>query len=462
MLKVVRILVLAFLLLMLGGKSNYAAIAVATDCTLYAAANGNDSNNGLTPSTPKTLSGANDLVGPATVLCLEGGTYNMTERLFLNGGSSSAWAVYKAYGDSPANLVFTGAFDWQMFNIYAATQWAGPSYVEVRGLNFDGQNKVEFAIFAESTHHVRAIGNTIKNTLKGGFCSIYSDYLTADGNKITHTGYGTGYPAVEMSSGISYNQNKFFDTYTGFHSYVVNNIISGSADLSGHTEGKGVIMDLSGGGGSNTPPVLIANNVMYENSANCVQVYFVSDIYVINNTCYKNSLDSTVWIPGEMEITDSNRSYWVNNIAYALSNAQNEFALVENNSGLVFRKNMFFNGAGLNFTPPDPAQFIRANPLFVNPLATSAGQYGSALDPASLGNALMLQAGSPAIDQGIDPTTIPGLNANIIAGLRQYGMSDINGNARPQGNGFDIGAYEYTSADTVPQPPTGLRILSVQ
>jgi hypothetical protein len=445
----VRLLTL-FLLLTLGGKSTHAA--VATDCTLYAAANGNDSNNGLTPSTPKTLKSANDLVGPGSVLCLKGGTYNMTERIFLNGGSSSAWAVYKAYGDSPANLVFTGTHDWQMFNIYGdPASRSGAHYVEVRGLNFDGRNKVEFAIFANTTHHVRVIGNTMMNTQKGGFCSYYADYLTADGNTITHTGYGTGFPPVEMSSGISFNHHVFFDNYTGFHSFVVNNIISGSADLSGHTEGKGVNLDLSGSGSSNTPPVLIANNVFYENSANCVSVYFVSDSYVINNTCYKNTLDnSTGWNPAEIETNSSPHSYLVNNIAYALNITPNEFRNFGGTTGHVYRKNIYYNGAGLNFTPPDPAQFIHANPLFVNPLTISAGQYGSALAPANLGNALMLQAGSPAIDQGIDPTTLPGLNANILAGLRQYLLRDINGISRPQGKGFDIGAYEYTSTKRLP------------
>src|SRR2546426_7843122 len=367
-LNVIRILALAFLFLTLVGKSNYAA--VATDCTLYAAANGNDGNNGLTAGAPKTLNGANNLVGAGTVLCVEGGTYNLTTRMFLHGGSASAYAVYKAYGDSPANIVFTGPSvnpdSVEIFNAYGPSFWTGANYIEVRGLNFDGRNVAEFGIFVDHVHHIRVIGNTIKNMLRGGFGSYHCDYLTADGNKITHTGYGTGFQPVLMSSDISYNASDFFDSYTGFHSYVVNNIDSGGADMSGHAEGKGVIMDLSGSGSSNTPPVLIANNVFYENSANCVQVYFGSDIYVINNTCYKNTLDSTQWNPAEVEINTSPRSYLVNNIAYALSNTHNEFSLQGSNTGMVFRKNMYFNGAGLNFTPPDPAQFIHADPLFVN------------------------------------------------------------------------------------------------
>jgi hypothetical protein len=48
-------------------------------------------------------------------------------------------------------------------------------------------------------------------------------------------------------------------------------------------------------------------------------------------------------------------------------------------------------------------------------------------------------AGSPAIDAGVDPATL-----GVVV------TTDYSGNARPQGAGYDIGAYEFVVA---PPPP---------
>src|SRR6202043_725660 len=50
----------------------------ATDCTLFASASGNDNNSGTSTSAPKTLSGAAALTQPGSVVCIMGGTYNLS------------------------------------------------------------------------------------------------------------------------------------------------------------------------------------------------------------------------------------------------------------------------------------------------------------------------------------------------------------------------------------------------
>lgn len=84
------------------------------------------------------------------------------------------------------------------------------------------------------------------------------------------------------------------------------------------------------------------------------------------------------------------------------------------------------------------------NPLSVDPLyvSYSTGQScGSASCGGGIGN-YSLQANSPLIDKGTS----------------SYAPSaDFSGAARPQGAGFDIGAYEYTSTSTAPPlPPSQL------
>jgi hypothetical protein len=55
-----------------------------------------------------------------------------------------------------------------------------------------------------------------------------------------------------------------------------------------------------------------------------------------------------------------------------------------------------------------------------------------------------LQSTSPAINTGMTLTTV---------------TNDFDNVPRPQGNRYDIGAYEFVSTPTRPVPPSGLRIV---
>jgi hypothetical protein len=102
---------------------------------------------------------------------------------------------------------------------------------------------------------------------------------------------------------------------------------------------------------------------------------------------------------------------------------------------------------------------INADPLFVDPPYVSddiptvpgTGWFWDALDPRQLGNRLQLQWVSPAINTGIDPTTLT-TDPALQAGLRQYVYQDIVGVPRPQAGAFDLGAYEYRGV--LPTPTT--------
>ena len=48
-----------------------------------------------------------------------------------------------------------------------------------------------------------------------------------------------------------------------------------------------------------------------------------------------------------------------------------------------------------------------------------------------------------ALSKGIDPSTLSGVPANIVSDLKKYIYTDINGKARPQGGGSDLGAYQH-------------------
>ncbi|PYV68186.1 MAG: hypothetical protein DMG97_25430 [Acidobacteria bacterium] len=449
-----------------------AGAQLATDCTLYVSPSGG--GNGASPSAPTTLGGAQNASGPGDVICIMGGTYSLGSTFNVtNSGTSSAWIVYKAYGNSAVNVNWTGPSGPgnTMFRIgQQGTFPNGPHYLEFNGLNLDGKNLATNGFSCGGAHHLRFLNNTVKNTGGAGIATIECDYLTSDHNIIFHNGYA---PCCGWTSAISYNSNQFLNTNAGLHSIISNNILAGEFDSStNHTDGNGIILDLSCRSGcgtlatAHTPPVLIMNNVVYESGGRCISANAVSDFYVINNTCYKNGEDLTMNNPpGSFVTHESKTGYFVNNISYDWRNTTSSwgghsvpsYSQQGSNSAISYYKNMWFIG-GLNFTPSDPSQFFNQDPLFVGAPSVDPNlgdMEAKALSPSVLGLGLTLQPTSPAIHKGIDPSTIAGLDSAIASDLKRYVYSDIHGNSRAAGS-WDLGAYQLSASATAPNPPSGL------
>ena len=438
--------------------SNAATLSVATsglatDCTILASSSGNDANAGTTATAPKTFAGAAAATQPGSVVCLLGGTYNLSSSFNPpTSGSPSAWIVYKNYGDAAVNFVWTGSADASaMFHLGSGNFPTGPSYLEFRGLNLDGRGNAGDAMFCRGGHHLRFIENTMSNTGGSGIGSRDCDYLIADHNIINHNGYMPASTSVPQwygwTSGISFNSDQWFDNYTGFHNVISNNIVVGEFDSSvNHTDGNGIILDLSNGtyaaSSANTPPVLVINNVVYGNGGRCVVAYVVTNFWIVNNTCYKNNLDPTLGNAGSLSASDSHDGYFINNISVAWNTANPTYSQGGTTANISDFADLYY-GSSLNFTPSAPAQFLQADPLFVNAPSLTGGQYATALPPSQLGNGLTLLAASPAIGRGIDPATLPNLPAAIVSDLQKYVYTDITGKARPQGGAFDLGAYQH-------------------
>jgi hypothetical protein len=416
--------------------------STSADCTLYASPSGSDSNSGSSPSAPKSFQGAANSTQPGSVVCLLGGTYNLSSTFLPpNSGSPSSWIVYKNYDSTPVNFVWTGAADAEpMFKVGNGSFPSGPAYLQFQGLNLNGSGTAADGFFCRGGHHARFIGNSISDTGGSGIGSINCDYLTADHNLINHNGYipsSTSVPQwYSWTSAISYNSHLWFDNYTGIHSVISNNIITGEVDQSSnHTDGNGIILDLGG----NTPPALILNNVVYGNGGRCIEPNQVQNFYIINNTCYDNALDPSEPNFPEFGVNGSSNGFLVNNIAFALGSSNPSFAQYNSVSNVNYTADMYFNGSP-NFSS---SQLIQANPLFLSPPILALGGFATALAPSLLGNALTLLPLSPAYGKGIDPSTLSGLPAAIVSDLKTYIYTDINGKARPKGGAVDLGAYQH-------------------
>ena len=456
--------ILGFLFLLVYVAKNFRSAIIGNvgpfseNCTLFASPSGNDSNSGTSSTSPKTFLGAAAATRPGSVVCLLGGSYNLSSSFKPpNSGSPSSWIVYKNYDATPVNFHWTGVADASaMFYMGGSSFPSGPAYLEFRGLNLNGRSNAADGFFCRGAHHLRFVGNSVSDTGGSGIASIDCDYLTADHNLISHNGYipsGTANPQwYSWTSAISFNSNQWFDNYSGFHNLISNNIISGEVDQSTHhTDGNGIILDLSSGSydpaTANTPPALVVNNVVYGNGGHCIVAYVVTNFWIVNNTCYENSLDPELRNAGSLTTNSSRNGFFINNIAVVEHEGQPPYEQQNSNENVRYYSNMYF-AAPNNFASSDPSQFIYADPLFVRPptlVSVLGDKQAVSLPPRSisLGDGLTLLPSSPAIGKGIDPAALPQLPKNIVADLKKYIYTDINGNRRlPGSGGFDLGAYQ--------------------
>lgn len=437
---------------------------LATNCTIFVSPSGG--GNGSTASSPTTLAGANSASGPGSVICLKGGTYNLSSTFLpSHSGTASNYIAWKAYGDSPANFVWTGGAGSNNGTGRQMIAMNGPSYLKFMDFSLNGQQYANAGILCHGGHHIVYQNLRVINLIYSGLESSGCDYMTADHNKIWHVGenpHGLVTVGSNAGSGITYNQQSLFDGYTGLHNVISNNIISGQFDpTSAHTDGNGISLDLSSQ--STTGATLVVNNVVYGNGGRCIDVGSTSPNYwtntiVVNNTCYKNSLDLTSKaVRANFMDLGSKNTHFINNISYAWSGwggTVPNYQVVNGATGTTFHKGLWYGGVlGISST----SQLMHADPLFMNPPAysgTTGGQYANSMDPALLGNALKLQSGSPAKGVGVDPATISGIPSQVVTDMKRYIYADINGVARPH-SGMDLGAYQ-SAASSSTAAPTGL------
>jgi hypothetical protein len=155
------------------------------------------------------------------------------------------------------------------------------------------------------------------------------------------------------------------------------------------------------------PPVLIANNVVYNNGGRCIEELAVENIWIVNNTCYKSGLDEFVPTGSEFYTLASDHLYLFNNIAQSWANGSLTHPTYMQvgsgataNSNILYLSNLWF-GIAPNFTTNGTQLFRNLDPQFVLPPTINAqtspapaggqGQYNTALSWTGLGTGLELR-----------------------------------------------------------------------
>ena len=435
MLNVVRILVLAFLLLIRG-------VGLAHGGQFYVdSISGSDTNNGTSESTPwKTLAKVNATTFQAgdTINFKRGSSWSGTTLVVDSSGTSTSPVTYQAYGSGNAPTIVAPN------SPYSHSITVTGSWNIIRDFLVRDGNESGIGVNSGADHNT-ILNNEMTNAGTGTF--VYGQYTLITHNyahdlkmivndSTPSNDYGAvcfwlnaGNNEVSYNRGINCRAASIDFGYDGGFVEVFN---SGDNTYVHHNYAQGTngFFELGAGNNGSAQNVRVMDNIIY-NAPGSPSICLNTGSYNINVTNFtfeNNTYVSTIGDSSAYRVfacrTDLSSLIVRNNIFY--SNIQ-----IANNGNFTHVNNLYYmvnmvNGSGVGYSLSTGEK--TGNPLFVN-LSTAD---------------FHLQSTSPAIDAG---TTIGALT------------TDYDGGIVPIGSAPDMGAFEYGSVVvTLPAAPTQLGV----
>jgi hypothetical protein len=414
--------------------SNRKLISQVGGTTYYVSGTGSDKNSGLSTSSPfRTIQRAANLTRSGDTVLIMNGLYTNSSPggvvlEITRSGSPNAWIKYKAYPGNSPKIKHNG---WNGIIIHK-----GASYIEVNGLEVEGNNRNTNLGYAQSQrrngsnpltngncitisgrtngrpHHIKILNNKTHHCGGAGISAIQSDYLTFDNNEV----YNNAWYGVYGTSGISLLNNWNYDNNQGYRIFITNNRVYGNRMYIGSImngtiqDGNGIILDSTRNQKLALSPyqgrTLIANNVVYKNGGAGIHSFRSDKIDVIHNTSYMNNQSPEI-SSGQISINDGRDIKVLNNILYSQAGKGINYNPKQNQS--TFNYNLY-NNNGFTASGRGPNDII-ADPQFVN----------------AAGGDFRVKPTSPAVNSGL---RFPSLTTDFL------------GKPRVQGSAPDRGAYE--------------------
>jgi parallel beta-helix repeat protein len=387
---------------------------------------GNDNNPGTEKRPFSTIRKAAENLSPGDAVYVKNGTYDegWDGVKITRSGNSINWIIFKAFPEH--RPLVTSAHDGT-FTVEA-------NYIEINGFEIIQTTQGSGIHVGKGNHHTRVMNNIIHHCGCGGISGQETDYLHIEGNITHHNAFTSPW----QCSGISIYQAKAFDNKSGFHNVIRGNISYSNENRVANREGKitdgnGIIIDdfrhtqsrnLSA---KYTASTLIENNIIFDNGGRGIHVFYSDNVVVRNNTIFKNLKTSQLdgQLNGELSTLFSSNILIFNNIVY--SNNMSKQAFIDDYSNnnywdynLAYQGNIQVKN-GHSGAVLGSHNLRDVDPQFINP----------SIEPAVAN--FHLQPTSPAIDAGT--------SMNVAS-------TDFDGNTRPSGSRYDIGAYEFNSETT--------------
>ncbi len=358
--------------------------ASAAGSIYYVSPTGSDSNPGTQTAPFATIQKAASVVTSGTIVYVAPGTYSFSGYIAIPSSAS---------GTSVARTQFVSTTKWgaKVISTGSDRVWQiDGDYIDIKGFDISNPTSTARLGIINYGSYNRALNNYIhdvglNNTGcpgSGGGGIDDADYTKSHNDEIGNLIVRIAAAGCSGIHGI-YHANQY--------GVVTNNII---ADIAGW--GIKLYHNASYVQAVNNTIVNAYNGVLIETQPG----YPVADHDVVNNNIIAKSFSTS-----SHAITEGS----VNGNTVGSNNTINNNILWKNANGDSV--SMLANGGTITNT-------IITDPKFINGLLDGTGDYH-------------VQTGSPAIDAGT--------SSNAPS-------TDFAGNTRPQGGGYDIGAYEYSSA----------------
>jgi hypothetical protein len=273
--------------------------------TYYLSPNGNDSNSGLSASSP-WLS-PNHPVNCGDVLIAASGAYSASN---FNTGN---WGTVSCLSGNGVAWLQCAVFDSCRISATGSDgMWVDESYWGVQGWEITTSTSGNAACFhagprlsAPVTVHHIIFADDVANGCMGGGFTAYNNSTTASVDYIAYVGniaYDTARGNSECYSGLNIYQPIASDNNAGTHIYIGGNFSYGNLDpdpCSGTppTDGEGVILDTfdfsHNGGTAYNQQTLVKNNILVNNGGRGIEVFNNSSapIIITQNTTWGNLTD---------------------------------------------------------------------------------------------------------------------------------------------------------------------------
>ncbi|NJD78615.1 MAG: DUF1565 domain-containing protein [Candidatus Methanoperedens sp.] len=446
----IKFILLTFILLSI----YYFLLPAPVSSTYYVARNGNDNGPGTEAQPWRTITKAANTAVAGNTVYIKTGTYN--ERLIpANPGSPGNYVTFAAYPGEIVTIDGTGV-SVPIYN--GLVHISNKSYIRISNLRIINSQWAGVWV-ANDSSYITVEKNYIYNTRSSGILMGNGHHYTADGNEIEKGNSDTtGDTSIQEIISIQYNTDTFEVKNNYVHDggnpvwggegivakdgssngLIYNNVVSNvmstgiyidaySTTVSNisvysnrlqNTDNTGI--GVSGEVGGTAYDIHIYNNIISGAqvgiripSYNDGTVSYLNNIQVINNNIYNNggTAGGGGVLIGQYPNTHINGLVIRNNIISKNKNYQIAFNSTDSNTGYNIDHNLIDVFKGLS-NEIRGKFYIAGDPQFVNP---AGGDF-------HLGNS------SPAIDTG-SPDGAPNV--------------DFEGNPRPRGAGYDIGAFEY-------------------
>jgi parallel beta-helix repeat protein len=413
-------------------------VSYSSGATFYVGTQGSDSNPGNSLLPWATLQHAVDTISPGDTILVNSGTYAGC-RIGIPGGPSSPKTLEAAPGaavliDKPGpENKHNSIIEVENFSL-TMTDWV------ISG--FEVGNSPNYGIDVRVTDRITVQNNHVHNSKLTGIFTAFSNYVVIQNNETDHNSEHGIYQSNSSVYPTIRGNNSHDNASAGIHMNGDDTIAPPTGKKTGLVQYATVESNIiwnngtAGGSGINCDGVddsLIANNVLYNNHASGISLYAIDGTHgSSNNKVYNNTI---VMAPNARFVINIPNdgggkkppvgNEIENNILYT-PDAGHGSVLVAKAGVSGFRSD--FNIVVNVFSINDDTSTITLKKWqshgydIHSIIATPAELF---VDPGS--NNYQLKPGSPAIDKGTTLTDVP---------------ADILGVKRPQGAGYDIGAYE--------------------